>query len=302
MYGNDTYRSPKRRPIGMFEEPSIDTARSGVIIDGCSQCLKYLLVLFNIIFLLAVLVMIGVSIYILITQSFLVEVLKNNYMLISCWLLILSGLITIALSFVGCFGAVKNHGCSLFAYAGVLFVMALSMAVGGVLALAMRDQIEEWKIAEMENDLKNIYGVNLDNKHNQIVTKSWDKAQEEMFCCGVRDQSWVMYRQSLWYAEQEGIETIDKPYVPLSCCKIDMYGQYIDVTKCQTFYEGPPATVSGQYNEALNYRGCYTAGRDWVRYYTGWLGGLGIGIACILLFGIAFSPWLAFRLKRRRHV
>ncbi len=36
----------------------------------------------------------------------------------------------------------------------------------------------DWIIVEMENTLKDDYGVNLDNKYNRMITEAWDKGQE----------------------------------------------------------------------------------------------------------------------------
>ncbi len=46
--------------------------------------------------------------------------------------------------------------------------------------------------------------------------------------------------------------------VPLSCCVINQYDEYIDPSKCQTHKTGPPERKSGEANEALNYRVRYT--------------------------------------------
>ncbi len=41
--------------------------------------------------------------------------------------------------------------------------------------------------------------------------------------------------------------------MPLTCCKYDLHHDYIDERMCQTFYNGPPRIVGGQYNPALFY-------------------------------------------------
>ena len=45
-----------------------------------------------------------------------------------------------------------------------------------------------------------------------------------------------------------------KPFVPLSCCAKNQYGDYVDKQKCQHATDRPPGQMSEKYNEALHYR------------------------------------------------
>ena len=47
---------------------------------------------------------------------------------------------------------------------------------------------------------------------------------------------------------------VNKPAVPLSCCKKNQYGKYIDEKMCQTWILGPPYKSSGKINIAVYYK------------------------------------------------
>ncbi len=130
--------------------------------------------------------------------------------------------------------------------------------------------------AQMFESLQNYYGINLDDSSNRAITEAWDKAQENMNCCAVEDQSWGIYRGSEWYKQQPGVEGYNKPMVPSSCCIKNQYNEYVDLEKCQTFKTGPPSHNSGEANEALHYKGCFHAGQDFPEEYDELLVAIGI--------------------------
>jgi len=47
---------------------------------------------------------------------------------------------------------------------------------------------------------------------------------------------------------------VNKPTVPLSCCRKNQYGKYRNTKKCQTWHLGPPYQQSGPKNEAVFYK------------------------------------------------
>ncbi|KAI0223340.1 hypothetical protein LSAT2_025445 [Lamellibrachia satsuma] len=139
----------------------------------------------------------------------------------------------------------------------------------------------------MKRSVVNHYGIDLDKKYNRLVTEGWDTAQLELHCCGVDEHSWNLYKGSNWYKQSEGTQLYERPLVPKSCC--EQSDTDYKLKMCQTFQQGPPGKTSGQTNAYLHYRGCYNAGRDFVWEFSGYLIGMGFGIAFVMIAGMVFS-------------
>jgi len=243
----------------------------------------------NFIFFLIGCAVIGVGIYILVDKNFMSAVFGNALMTASAYCIIVAGAVTLIISFLGCCGALQQNKCMLLTYFIVLVLIFLFFLVGGILAIIFRSQIGEHVRNYMRVTLQDTYGVQLEDPYHQSITNAWDQAQEKLYCCAVERNSWQVYRQSEWYKIQPGIPEVDKPFVPVSCCKRDQYGQYIHKEKCQTWNQGPPGLSSGLANEALHYKGCYDAGKEFVNEMTGYLIGMGIGLAVVMISGVIFS-------------
>lgn len=240
----------------------------------------------------------------MVEKAFISAVMDNVLMTVSVWGIIVgTSLIIMTIPICGLIGTVKESKCLLTTYMAILIIVFLLFLMGGIVCFVLRGQIGEWVSVEMETTLRNDYGVDLENAKNRLITQAWDMAQEEMYCCGVREQSWNVYRRSNWYSEQSGILDATRPYVPRSCCRRDQYGQLINSIKCQTNMQGPPYRGGGQpgsitYNEALHYRGCYEAGKDWIWHHTSWLIGFGFGFGALLILAVVITALLITKLRR----
>lgn len=152
----------------------------------------------------------------------------------------------------------------------------------------------------MNEVLQNEYGVNLNETRNQIVTQSWDMAQQKWYCCGIDENGWSIYRGSEWFNAQPGVPGMieyTKLAVPDSCCKKNQYGRYTDQKKCQRWILGPPYRPGGQYNEALYYQGCYERGNDKLYGISLFLMALGLVIALVTIAAIVLSLFYAKKLE-----
>ena len=102
----------------------------------------------------------------------------------------------------------------------------------------------------------------LKKSHNIIIFFSLS----QLYCCGVEDTSWSVYRSSQWFYNQPG-ELEERIQVPESCCVQDQYGAVFDHEQCQLYRGGPPKVKHGPRNKALQYRVWPSASlvnlRDW---------------------------------------
>lgn len=168
------------------------------MVEGGMKCVKYLLFLFNLIFVLAGIGLIATGAYVKIKLDEYYDFFGNDYMGPGI-LLIVVGVIIFLLAFFGCCGAYKENYCLTMMFAvllGVIFIMELA---GGIAGFVLRNDIE--------GDVKTTL-LDAEKNYNKTghggVTKAWNKLQDEFDCCGVENKTeWEAY-------------TGDKP--PASCC------------------------------------------------------------------------------------
>lgn len=279
----------------------------------CGMCLRYLFVVANIVLILVGAALIAVFVYLLVTQSFFVSaVLGTDMVVAACALLIAAGCLLFLLAIFGFISGIVDRICCYAVYFGLLIPIFMAIAAGVICAIVFKTWLTDQVRYKMISTLQTIYGVNLDNSWNRRVTNSWDQAQTQWQCCSVDDKSWYVYQKSQWYAAQPGTPGSDtnwKPLVPRSCCKLDSNGDISNsnLKMCQSNQNGPPALTdgsqyAGNYNNALNYRGCYQAAQDFlVNDNASWFGilvGVGSAVAILLLLVILFAILLFVTRKR----
>lgn len=140
-----------------------------------------------------------------------------------------------------------------FQYFILLFLIFVTMLIGGILGFVFREKVEYTMRQEMFSSLK-LYGSRYQ------VTNAWDTTQNRLKCCGVETfRDW-------------GLK------LPFSCCQeIDGYG-------------GPRKPC--QDNPSLSnvyHRGCYEVGSQFIKDRAAVIGLSGIIVAILMLFGMVFS-------------
>ncbi|XP_046335173.1 CD151 antigen-like isoform X3 [Haliotis cracherodii] len=270
-------------------------------LNGCGNFLKYSMFLFNAIILVAGCGLLGLGIYTRTSQTGITKVSailgSNLYSILSLALMVTGGVV-IVLSFLGCCGAIKEVRCMLVTFFALLLVMFFGLVVGGVLVYAYRGQIGEHTINELYRSLNSSYGM----AGKDPVTNAWDFMQKIFGCCGVdgginSTTSWAYYKENtLWYKNQTGI----RRYIPDSCCKTQMSE---NLTKCTgldypklTPAVGPPV-VDITFNDQMFTEGCYTKFFAFLASNARILGGVGVGVAAMMVLGMTFALCLCRRIK-----
>ncbi|KAH3889485.1 hypothetical protein DPMN_013542 [Dreissena polymorpha] len=163
-----------------------------------------------------------------------------------------------------------------------MFVLHFGAAIS---AAVLRENVEDNIKEDMKYSIITQYGNNLHiDDSNKDITESWDMLQQRLRCCAVNDEGWGLYQESNWFYEHSYIQ---REFVPPSCCVYEnRVGQYLNLQKCQSFAFGPPRMQTGAQNNALHYRGCYSAAREIVIKQANLVIGIVFSFCVFLITGV----------------
>ncbi|XP_042243647.1 CD151 antigen-like [Homarus americanus] len=237
---------------------------------GCCSInfLKYVLFIFNFIFLLGGCAVLGVAIWTLAEKHQYVVLLTTTTYASTAYLLLLAGIIVIFASLLACCAILKEDRCYLLVYTFLLLLVFLVEAVAGVLAYVYEEQI----MAELSHTFTTTFNNNY--MINPEVTEAIDQMQMEYHCCGALTFS--QWRDSLWLHDNPDLNNS----VPDSCCKT-------------------PSPYCGVRDHPSNiwYNGCIHQFEDELGRHLLILGAVGCGICLIQVFGMILSCCLYIKLK-----
>lgn len=236
------------------------------MVEGGMKCVKYLLFTFNLIFVIAAIALIAVGAYVQIKLTDYYDFFGNDYTGPGI-LLICVGAFIFIIAFFGCMGALKENYCLTMTFAVLLAVVFILMIAGGIAAYVLRSDVED-KVETILKDAEKNYGK------EDGVTKAWDKLQEEFSCCGVNN-----------YTEWKNLN-LNTTY-PRSCCK----DQNKDCPKNSTIPLSSLMTTP-----------CEDAFVSWVKDKVAIIGGVGIGLAFIMVVGVLFACCLARAIRKEYEV
>ncbi|XP_075408319.1 tetraspanin-9 isoform X3 [Tenrec ecaudatus] len=149
---------------------------------GCLCCLKYMMFLFNLIFWLCGCGLLGVGIWLSVSQGNFATFSPSFPSLSAANLVIAIGTMVMVTGFLGCLGAIKENKCLLLSFFIVLLVILLGELILLTLFFVYMDKVNE----NAQKDLKE--GLLLYNTENNVGLKNaWNIIQAEMRCCGVTD-------------------------------------------------------------------------------------------------------------------
>lgn len=132
-----------------------------------------------------------------------------------------------------------------------MFVIFVTMLIGGILAIVFREKVQMTMRQEMHSSLK-MYGIRRGVKH------AWDETQTKFKCCGI--DSW---------RDWNGV-------VPESCCQ-------------ETYGGLRKACIDAPSPLTLNAQGCRERATEFVKDHAAIIGGTGIALAVLIIFGMIFS-------------
>lgn len=132
----------------------------------------------------------------------------------------------------------------------LLFLIFVTMLIGGILGYVFREKVELTMKQEMILSIK-LYG-------RPHVSQAWDTTQTRLRCCGVET-----FRD--WSGK-----------LPISCC------QEIDGYQRKPCQDNPSLSN-------VHAKGCYEVGSQFIRDRAAVIGSAGIIVAILMLFGMIFS-------------
>ncbi|XP_049807582.1 CD63 antigen-like [Schistocerca nitens] len=229
---------------------------------GSSACVKYLLFIFNLIFVITGVIILSVGAVIQGVYYKYEHFLDNRFFSAPA-LLIAVGTIVLIISFFGCCGAVKENHCMILTFSALLGVIFILELAAGIAGYVLEDAAVE-VINKRMNDSMVHY------RDSPEITIVWDSIQKEFSCCGTNNiTDWgIIYKNGS---------------LPDSCCASFLHTQY----SCNV-------TMA----EEHHIRSCHVAVQESVIANAVTLGGVGVGIAFIQLLGIILSCCLAKSIRK----
>ncbi|KAL9964862.1 hypothetical protein ACROYT_G028563 [Oculina patagonica] len=232
----------------------------------CMQCVRCMLFVFNGLFWLTGLGLLGVGIWARIQFSDYMNLSSHDYST-ACYVLIGAGVIVTIIGFLGCCGALKEQGCMLKTFAVILGFLFLVELGGSITGYVFRHKI---KSGFSEGLNSSLYHYKEDG-----FKQAWDGLQLKLECCGSQNYTDWFYKK--WTTEE-----MENTSVPESCCAKTEANCNINVTS-------HPDTVYS--------KGCYNAAVTFFEDKLLIIGGVALGIAVFQLIGVALSCCLASNIQ-----
>ncbi|XP_035498780.1 tetraspanin-9 isoform X2 [Scophthalmus maximus] len=229
---------------------------------GCLCCLKYMMFIFNLIFWLCGCGLLGVGIWLSVSQGSFATFSPSFPSLSAANMVIAIGAIVMVTGFLGCLGAIKENKCLLLSFFIVLLIILLAELILIVLFFVYSDKVSE----NAKQDLKD--GLALYNSDNNIgLRNAWNIIQAEWKCCGV-----IAYTD--WH------EALQEKVVPDRCC--------------QEHYQNCGHNSTNMFWS----RGCFEKVEEWLDENKHLLGTVGMVFLVVQLLGMAFSMTLFHHIHR----
>merc|ERR1712061_164464 len=172
----------------------------------CDQISKYIIFLFNLVFFLVSLVLIGSGVALQVVKDDIIshfnslhieDIDPNQMLLIATITLISIGAVILLISFFGCCGSITENKCMVLTYATILALITLSLIGAGVAIHVLEKNIKE----ELKKELPEILS-------KQDVVNAFNGVQTSFECCGV-----------FHYTDWNNKAVFGINDVPDSCCK-----------------------------------------------------------------------------------
>ncbi|XP_055335972.1 CD63 antigen-like [Paramacrobiotus metropolitanus] len=239
-----------------------------------TQFIKWLLVIFNILFFILGLALIGAGAVARVAYKNYITFLDQGYASVPGFMIFV-GIVISVVSFLGCCGAMKSHLCFIVTFSiflGVLFILEIS---GAIAAYVERNEIQSYLTGFMTESINN-------NTNPQDINL-WYHTQSTLHCCGATSyEDWVNRRHQ----------------IPSSCCNIERINLNgtCNLDWNSVAYNGckPPPTDN---NCPIYTKGCANKLRTEVEDHMGAVAGVGLAIAFIQIVGMALSCILAKRIR-----
>jgi len=234
------------------------------------KCIKYMLFIFNLLFVLAAIAFIALGAAALNVGRQLGWMSSPTAIGV---FIIAIGVIIFMISFFGCCGAARESYCLIIAFTvslSIIFILQLTVGIFGVVA---RNQIET-ELPQLLNSTMNYYTTNVADQ------RTWDFVQTSFNCCGLTGPSDWQNRgfNNTWT-------------VPDSCCITAKRN-----TSCGYNVLSYPQT---SWNTYINTNGCYTSMSSGLSQSVIIIGVVALVLCFVQLMGITCASCLAHEIHNQ---
>lgn len=124
--------------------------------------------------------------------------------------LIIVGSLTFLITFLGCWGALRNATCLLKTFVGILVVVVLVQVTAGVIGYLFTDMV-------MERTERLMIKAVVRYREDQDLENAIDFIQKKFQCCGV--ESYKDWSKNIYFECSETNPSLEACGVPFSCCR-----------------------------------------------------------------------------------
>lgn len=146
----------------------------------------------------------------------------DTLMLDPALLLIVVGSVMFLITFLGCFGALRNATCLLKTFLGILAAVLLLQVTAGVVGYLFTDMV-------MERTEKLMMKAIIGYREDQDLENAIDFIQKKFQCCGV--QSYKDWSRNVYFECSDTNPSLEACGVPFSCC-VRLQNQTVLNTMC----------------------------------------------------------------------
>lgn len=230
-----------------------------------AQCVRYLLFIFNLCFVIVGIVILSVGVAIK-TYYTNYEMFLDDQYFSAANLLIAIGVISFLIAFFGCCGAVKENYCMTVTYSTLLVLICILELAAGIAGFVLHNETEDYLEKQLKDSMK-LYNT---SKHN-ATTQMWDEIQKDFDCCGVKGPT-----------DWKSMNNTDNK-LPMSCCTQTIGA--IGIDRCD--YE----------SHNLRNDGCVNKFGQAIKDHAYSIGGIGIGFGIVQVMGIIFACHLSRKIR-----
>uniref|UniRef100_T1JE10 Branched-chain-amino-acid aminotransferase n=1 Tax=Strigamia maritima TaxID=126957 RepID=T1JE10_STRMM len=235
---------------------------------GCGKFVKFSMIVANVLIFIGGVSVLGVGIWTCVDKTTFVEVVGSNLYLTAAYIMIVTGAIIAIISFLGCLGAWTENKCLLVTYFIILLLIFITLLVAGILGYVFKGELSNEVRKNMHRNIRNDFEGN--SKMKEVLYK----LQKELKCCGVNEKDDGEERNNVnaykvWDNNNKDYKSDQK--IPTGCCNMAMQSKFNSVDDC---VRNPDI-----YAYKLD---CYNAVKTAATDHAMVVGGVGVGIACVL--------------------
>ncbi|KAF6728696.1 Tetraspanin-33 [Oryzias melastigma] len=242
--------------------------------------IKYTLFIFCYFFWVVSAVLIAVGIYAKIAKE---KDVVDTLMVDPALLLIIVGSVMFVITFLGCFGALRNATCLLKTFLVILAVIFILQIAAGVVGYLFTDMV-------MERTEKLMMTAIVRYREDRDLENAIDFVQKKFQCCGV--EGYKDWSQNPYFNCSDTNPSLEACGVPFSCC-IHLKNQTVHNTMCGY---GMQREKEGLARNNIFTLGCLEKILLWAKNNLRLVGGLTAGLllleVCMMSLAIAQTSWI----------